>query len=77
VIGVDGSLELEDAAAATAVDDQAGVRDRGLSGDGRLLYEIDPWSQVRVRLAVGDGGSLAAIGSYDGLPATVAGLAAS
>ena len=76
-IGEDGSIALDEAAAGLAVDGQTGLRDEALSGDGRFLYAIDADSR-RVRgWAVGEGGSLSPIGSHEGLPATVAGLAAS
>jgi 6-phosphogluconolactonase (cycloisomerase 2 family) len=76
-IGADGSIELEDAAAATAVEGETGLRDEDLSGDGRFLYAIDADARRIYAWSVGDGGSLAPIGSWDDLPATVAGLAAS
>lgn len=75
-IGDDCSLTLDDAVAASAVDGKPGLRDEDLSRDGRFLYAIDAdagrifgWSVEK--------GRLSAIGSWDGIPATVAGLAAS
>jgi len=76
-IADDGTLTLEDAAAGIAVDGQKGLRDEGLSSDGRFLYAIDADSQRVFGWAVDANGSLSPIGSWDGLPATVAGLAAS
>jgi len=76
-IGGDGSITLEDATAGLAVDGQTGLRDEDISADGRYLYAVDADSQRVFGWAVGDGGSLDPIGSWDGLPATVAGLAAS
>jgi 6-phosphogluconolactonase len=76
-IRADGSLELDDAAAATAVEGETGLRDEDLTGDGRFLYAIDADARRIFGWAVGDGGSLAPVGSWDDLPATVAGLAAS
>ena len=76
-IGADGSITLEDAAAGIAVDGQTGLRDEDISADGRYLYAVDADSRRVFGWAVGDGGSLDPIGSWDGLPATVAGLAAS
>ena len=76
-IGDDGSITLEDAAAATAVEGMTGLRDEDVSGDGRFLYAIDADAQRIFGWAVGDEGSLAAIGSWHGLSETVAGLAAS
>jgi 6-phosphogluconolactonase len=76
-IGDDGSIALDEAAAGLAVDGQAGLRDEDLSGDGRFLYAIDADSRRVFGWAVGHDGSLAPIGWWEGLPATVAGLAAS
>jgi 6-phosphogluconolactonase len=76
-VGPDGRLELEDAAAGIAVDGQPGLRDEGLTADGRFLYAVDADTQRIFGWAVGDGGSLAPVGSWEGVPATVAGLAAS
>jgi 6-phosphogluconolactonase len=76
-IAADGSLALEDAAAGLAVDGQTGLRDEALSDDDDFLYAIDADSRRVFGWAVADDGSLGAIGSWDGLPATVAGLAAS
>lgn len=73
----DGSIELEDAAAAVTVEDVKGVRDEDLSTDGRFLYAIDADAQRIFGYRVGDDGSLEPVGSWDGLPATAAGLAAS
>jgi 6-phosphogluconolactonase len=75
-IGDDGALLLEDATAGTAVEGQSGLRDEDLSGDGRFLYAIDTDAGQIFGWAV-DAGRLSAIGSWDGIPATVAGLAAS
>jgi 6-phosphogluconolactonase len=73
----DGTLTLEDATAGIAVDGKAGLRDEGLSSDGRFLYAIDADSQRVFGWAVEPNGALSPIGSWDGLTATVAGLAAS
>ena len=77
VIGDDGSITLDDAVAATAVEGRAGLRDEDLTDDGRFLYAIDTGSRRIFGWAVGDGGSLSPVGSWEGLPETVAGLAAS
>jgi 6-phosphogluconolactonase len=76
VVAADGSLELADAAAGLAVDGARGLRDADLSRDGRFLYAIDTGARCVFGWAVGDEGSLAPIGSWNGLPDTAAGLAA-
>jgi 6-phosphogluconolactonase (cycloisomerase 2 family) len=76
-IADDGTLTLEDATAGTAVDGKTGLRDEGLSSDGRFLYAIDADSRRVFGWAVDANGTLSPIGSWDGIPATVAGLAAS
>jgi 6-phosphogluconolactonase (cycloisomerase 2 family) len=73
----DGSIMLEDAVAGVAVEGETGLRDEELTSDGRFLYAIDADSRRIFGWAVGDGGQLDPVGSWDGLPATVAGLAAS
>jgi 6-phosphogluconolactonase len=76
-IASDGSLSLEDATAGVSVDGQPGLRDEALSGDGRFLYAIDADGGRIYGWAVGAEGSLEPVGSWGGVPATVAGLAAS
>lgn len=76
-IADDGSIALDQAAAGLAVDGQTGLRDEDLSRDGRFLYAIDADHRRVLGWAVGEGGSLSPVGSWEGLPATVAGLAAS
>ena len=76
-IGADGSLELLDPVAASTNPGQKGVRDEALTGDGRFLYALDTDARRIYGFAVGEDGSLAPIGDADGLPETVAGLAAS
>jgi 6-phosphogluconolactonase len=76
-IGGGGALSLEDATAGIAVDGETGLRDEDISGDGRFLYAIDADSRSIFGWEVGAGGVLKAIGSWNGLPVTVAGLAAS
>jgi 6-phosphogluconolactonase len=75
-IGGDGSLTLEDAVAGSAVEGEPGLRDEDLSSDGRFLYAVDPNAGRIFGWSV-EGGRLSPIGSWDGIPATVAGLAAS
>ena len=74
-IGADGSLSLDDATAGLAVDGQPGLRDEGLSADGRALYAIDADGGRIYGWTVGSDGSLTPIGSWEGLPATVGGIA--
>lgn len=75
-IGPDGTLTLEDATAGIAVEGQPGLRDEDLSADGRFLYAIDADGGRLYGWAVGEGGSLEPVGSWAGVPTTVAGLAA-
>jgi 6-phosphogluconolactonase len=74
-IADDGGLALDDATAGFSVDGRPGLRDEGLTADGRYLYAIDTDSGTVFGWAVSEGGVLSAIGSWDGLPTTVAGLA--
>jgi 6-phosphogluconolactonase len=76
-IAADGSLSLEDATAGIAVDGMPGLRDEDLSSDGRFLYAIDADGGRIYGWSVDAEGSLEQVGSWDGLPTTVAGLAAS
>src|SRR5215213_8572631 len=75
-IASDGSLSLEDATAGISVDGMPGLRDEDLSSEGRFLYALDADGGRIYGWAVGAEGSLEPIGSWEGLPATVAGLAA-
>jgi 6-phosphogluconolactonase len=76
-IAADGSLSLEDATAGIAVEGMPGLRDEDLSSDGRFLYAIDANGGRIYGWAIDAEGSLEPVGSWDGVPATVAGLAAS
>jgi 6-phosphogluconolactonase (cycloisomerase 2 family) len=76
-IAADGTLTLEDAVAGAAVEGQSGLRDEALSGDGKFLYAIDADGRRVFGWAVGDRGELVPVGSWEGVPETVAGLAAS
>lgn len=76
-IGGDGSLELLDAVAASTNLGQKGVRDEAITGDGRFLYALDADARRIYGWSVGEDGSLVSVGDADGLPETVAGLAAS
>lgn len=72
----DDSLTLENPVAGTSVEGQPGLRDEDLSRDGRFLYAIDADAGRVFGWSI-EGGTLSLIGSWDGIPATVAGLAAS
>jgi 6-phosphogluconolactonase (cycloisomerase 2 family) len=71
-----GELVLDDAVAGVAVDGQPGLRDEDLSSDGRFLYAIDADGGRIFGWSVNDG-VLAPLGSWNGLPKTIAGIAAS
>jgi DNA-binding beta-propeller fold protein YncE len=74
-VGADGSLELADAVAATTVEGQKGVRDAARSSDGRFFYALDADAHRVFAFRVEEG-RLEPLGSANGLPGTVAGLAA-
>lgn len=76
-IGADGSLELREAVAASTNPGEKGVRDEAITGDGRFLYALDADARRVYGWSVGEDGSLTPVGDADGLPETVAGLAAS
>jgi 6-phosphogluconolactonase len=76
-IGDDGSLELLEAVAAWTNPGTKGVRDEAITGDGRFLYALDADARRVYGWSVGADGSLEPVGDADGLPETVAGLAAS
>ena len=76
-IGEGGGLELHEAVAASTRLGQPGVRDEAISRDGRFLYAIDADAQRLFAWTVGSDGSLSLIGEFEGVPTTVAGLAAS
>jgi 6-phosphogluconolactonase (cycloisomerase 2 family) len=75
-IGADGELVLEDALAAVTVDGRPGLRDEGITSDGRFLYAVDADSGSVFGWSVEESGALAPVGSWNGLPLTIAGLAA-
>ncbi|HEY6713806.1 MAG TPA: beta-propeller fold lactonase family protein [Rubrobacter sp.] len=75
-IAADGSLSLEDATAGISVDGMPGLRDEDITSDGRFLYAIDADGGRIYGWSVDAEGSLEPVGSWDELPATVAGLAA-
>lgn len=75
-IAGDGALTLEDALAGMTTDGQPGLRDEDLSDDGAFLYAIDADQGRIVGWSVDGAGLLSMLGSWDGVPVTVAGLAA-
>jgi 6-phosphogluconolactonase (cycloisomerase 2 family) len=75
-IGDDGSLTLDDPTAGVGIEGRPGLRDEDLTPDGRFLYALDAESCQVFGWSVGANGTLSAIGSWGGLPATAAGLAA-
>jgi 6-phosphogluconolactonase len=76
-IGDDGGIELVKAVAASTRLGEAGIRDEAISSNGRFLYALDADAQRVHGWTVGADGRLAEIGAYEGVPPTVAGLAAS
>jgi 6-phosphogluconolactonase len=76
-IAADGSLALLEPVAASTRMGEPGIRDEALTADGSFLYAIDADAQRVHGWKVGDDGRLQSVGSFEGVPATVAGLAAS
>jgi 6-phosphogluconolactonase (cycloisomerase 2 family) len=76
-IGDDGSLELHNAVAGATREGEKGIRDEAITRDGRYLYAIDADAQKVFGWTIGTDGELTSIGGIGGVPATVAGLAAS
>jgi 6-phosphogluconolactonase (cycloisomerase 2 family) len=76
-IGDDGSLELRNAVAGATREGEKGIRDEAITRDGRYLYAIDADAQKVFGWVIGTDGELTSIGGVGGVPATVAGLAAS
>ena len=76
-IGGDGSLELLEPVAASTRLGEAGIRDEAITRDGRYLYAIDADAQKVHGWTVTEEGRLEPVGEFEGVPATVAGLAAS
>jgi 6-phosphogluconolactonase len=76
-IGADGGIELAEAVAGSTRLGKAGVRDEAISSDGRFLYALDADAQRVHGWSVEANGRLVEIGGFDGVPNTVAGLAAS
>ena len=69
-------MTLANATAGTAVQAHPGLRDEDLSGDGRYLYAIDADAHRIFGWHVDHNGQLTSVGSHNGLPDSVAGLAA-
>src|SRR5207247_1237182 len=76
-VGEGGSLELLEPVAAATRLGTAGVRDEALTRDGRFRHAIDADAQRVFGWTVGDDGKLTPAGEFEGVPETVAGLAAS
>jgi 6-phosphogluconolactonase (cycloisomerase 2 family) len=76
-LGPGGAIRLRDAVAATTVEGGPGIRDEAISSDGRFLYALHADARKVFAWEVGEDGTLVALGSANGLPATAAGLAAS
>jgi len=76
-IGKGGALELLEPVAGSAVIGEPGIRDEAITGDGRFLYAIDADHQRVFGWTVGADGHLEPVGEFEGVPKTVAGLAAS
>jgi 6-phosphogluconolactonase (cycloisomerase 2 family) len=76
-IAPDGTLALGDATAGLVANGSPGPRDLDLSADGQFLYAIDADSQQIVGWSVDTTGRLTQVGSWPGLPSTIAGIAVS
>jgi 6-phosphogluconolactonase (cycloisomerase 2 family) len=76
-IGGDGSIELVEPVAASTRLGEPGIRDEAITPDGRFLYAIDADAGRVHGWEISADGGLLPIGAFDGVPATVAGLATS
>jgi 6-phosphogluconolactonase len=76
-IGDRGALQLRRPVAGSTRLGEKGIRDEAISRDGRYLYAVDPDAQKIYGWAIAGDGQLEPIGDIDGVPTTVAGLAAS
>jgi 6-phosphogluconolactonase len=76
-IGERGTLQLRSAVAGSTRLGEKGIRDEAITSDGRYLYAIDADAQKVFGWTISGDGELAPVGAFDGVPATVAGLAAS
>ena len=75
-IDTDGSIALEDAAAGSVGESRPGLRDEDVTDDGRFLFAIDADGGSVLGWRIGADGSLSQTGSREGLPNSIAGLAA-
>ncbi len=76
-VAPDGTLTLDNAVAAQSSPGQKSIRDENFTADGRFLYAIDINAQKIFGWWINNhNGHLVPIGSFAGLPATVAGIAA-
>ena len=76
-VGEGGTIKLLEPVAGSTRMGEAGIRDEAVTRDGRFLYAIDADAQRVFGWTIGDDGSLEPVGEFEGVPATVAGLAAS
>jgi 6-phosphogluconolactonase len=76
-IAGDGSIELHNPIAGETRLGEKGIRDVAITRDGRYLYAIDTTAQRVCGWNVSSSGTLVSIGAFEGVPDTVAGLAAS
>ena len=76
-IGDDGTLDLRNPVAGSTHLGEKGIRDEAITRDGRYLYAIDADAGQVFGWTVAGDGVLVSIGAFEGLPETVAGLAAS
>ena len=76
-IADDGVLQLREAVAGSTRLGEKGIRDEAITRDGSYLYAIDADAQKLFGWTVQSNGTLVSIGAFEGVPATVAGLAAS
>ena len=76
-VGEDGSIELLQPVAASTRLGEPGIRDEAIGRDGRFLYAIDADAQRVFGWSVEGDGRLEPVGEFEGVPGTVAGLAAS
>jgi 6-phosphogluconolactonase len=76
-IAANGTIELAEAVAGSTRLGEPGLRDEAITNDGRFIYALDADSQKVHGWRIDADGRLSEVGAADGLPNTVAGLAAS